>query len=101
MVKASASGAEDPGFESCLRQDFSRLSHTGNSKIGTIVATLPGVWHYWVSVGTGQPSVSILDEVESLTFNFYSVAARKIVCADAPLRYILACCWDVKQPTNW
>ena len=26
--KASISGAEDPGFESCLRQDFSRSSHT-------------------------------------------------------------------------
>ena len=25
VVKASASRAEDPGFESCLRQDFSRV----------------------------------------------------------------------------
>ena len=60
VVKASASGAEGPGLESCLRQDFSRLSHTSDLKIGTPVATLPGAWHYRVSAGTGQPGVSIL-----------------------------------------
>ena len=53
VVKASASRAEDPGFESRLRRDFSGSSHTGDSKIGT---------------------------PESLICNFYlSVAARKIV----------------------
>ena len=45
VVKASASGAEDPGFESRLRRDFSGSSHTSDSKIGTPVATLPGAWH--------------------------------------------------------
>ena len=60
MVKASASGAEDPGFESCLRWDFSGLSHTSDLKIGTPVATLPGAWRYRVSAGTGRPGVSIL-----------------------------------------
>ena len=39
VVNASASGAEDPGFESRLRQDF---FHTSDLKIGTQVATLPG-----------------------------------------------------------
>ena len=43
MVKASASGAEDPGFESRLRRDFSGSSHTSDLKIGTPVAILPGV----------------------------------------------------------
>ena len=56
VVKASASGAEDPGFESRLRRDFSGLSHTSDLKIGT----LPGAWCYRVSSGTGQPGVSIL-----------------------------------------
>ena len=42
MVKASALGAEDPGFESCLRRDFSKLSCKSDFKIGTPVATLPG-----------------------------------------------------------
>ena len=45
MVKASASRAEDPGFESRLRRDFSKSSHTSDLKIGTPVAALqaPGV----------------------------------------------------------
>ena len=60
VVMASTSGAEDPGFESHLRRDFSRSSHTSDLKIGTPVATLPGAWHYRVSTGTGQASVSIL-----------------------------------------
>ena len=76
-------------------------SHTSDFKIGTPVATLPGAWRYRVSTGTGRPGVSILwlDEVESLICNFYlSVAARKI----EQIRPwdTLACCWDVKQPTN-
>ena len=68
---------------------FSGLSHTSDSKIGTPVATLPGAWRYRVSAGTGWPGVSILllGEVESLICNLYlSVAARKIVGADLPLR---------------
>ena len=60
VVKASASGAEDPGFESRLRRDFSGSSHTSDSKIGTPVATLPGAWRYRVSTVTGRPGVSIL-----------------------------------------
>ena len=60
VVKASASGAEDPGFESRLRRDFSGSSHTSDLNIGTPVATLPGAWRYRVSAGTGRPGVSIL-----------------------------------------
>ena len=58
--QASASRAEDPGFESRLRLDFSGLSHTSDLKIGTPVATLPDAWCYRVSTGTGRPGVSIL-----------------------------------------
>ena len=88
VVKACASRVEDPGFESRLRWHFSGLSHTSDIKIDTPVATLPGVWCYRVSAGTGRTGVSILwlGEVESLICNFYlSVAANS---------------WDVKQPTN-
>ena len=60
MVKASASGAGDPGLESRLRRDFSGSSHTSDFKTGTPVTTLPGAWHYRVSAGTGRPGVSIL-----------------------------------------
>ena len=90
MAKASTSGVKDLGFESHLRRDFSRSSHTSDLKIGTQVATLPGTWHYGVSAGTGWPGVCILSlgEEESLICNFcLSVAARKIVCADPSLRY--------------
>ena len=60
VVKASASGAEDPGFESRFRRDFSGSSHTSDLNIGTPLATLPGAWRYRVSAGTGRPGVSIL-----------------------------------------
>ena len=90
VIKVSASGAEDPGFESRLWWDFSGSSHTSALKIGTPVATLPGAWRYRVSTGTGRPGVSILwlGEVERLICNFYlSVSARKIVWAGPSLRY--------------
>ena len=41
VVKASASRAEDPGFESRLRRDLFGWSHTSDLKIGTPMATLP------------------------------------------------------------
>ena len=46
VVKALASRAEVSGFESCLRWNFSRSSHTSGLKIGTRVATLPDAWRY-------------------------------------------------------
>ena len=60
VVKASASRAEDPGFESRLRRDFSGSSHTSDLKIGTPVAPLPGAWRYRVSAGTGCLGIGIL-----------------------------------------
>ena len=60
VVEASASRAEDPGFESRLRRDFFGSSHSSDFKIGTPVATLPGAWRHRVSAGTGWPGVSIL-----------------------------------------
>ena len=60
VVKASASRAEDYGFESRLRRDFFGVGSHQCLKIGTPVATLPGAWRYRVSTGTGQPGVSIL-----------------------------------------
>ena len=60
VVKASASGTEDPGFDSCLRRDFSGSRYTSDFKIGTPVATLPGGWYYRVSAEAGRPCVSIL-----------------------------------------
>ena len=90
VVKASASRAEDPGFDSACARIFSGSSHTSDSKIGAPVATLPGAWRCRVSTGTGQPGVSILwlGEMESLVCSFsLSVTAPKIVWADLSLRY--------------
>ena len=56
VVKASASRAEDPGFESRGRRDFSGSSHTSDLR----VATLPGAWRSRVSAGTGRPRVNVL-----------------------------------------
>ena len=56
VVKASASRAEDPGFEGI----FSGSSHSSHLKSGTPVATLPGAWRNRVSDGTGWPGVSIM-----------------------------------------
>ena len=39
---------------------FPESSHTSDLKIVTPVATLPGVWRYRVSAGTGWPDVSIV-----------------------------------------
>ena len=52
VVKASASTAEDPGFGSRLRRDFSGSSHTSDFKIGTSVAALSGAWHHRVNART-------------------------------------------------
>ena len=60
VVKASASRAEDPGFESRLRGIFSGSSQTSDFKIGNPAVTLPGAWCYRVSAGTGWPGVSTL-----------------------------------------
>ena len=84
--------------------DYSGSSHTSDLKIGTPDATLPSAWRYRVSVGTGWPSVSILQlgEVKEKTLicNFYlSVAARTMSEQTRPSD-TLACCWDVKQPTT-
>ena len=60
VVKASASRAEDPGFESRFRWDFSASSHTSDLKIGTLVLTLPDAWRYRVNAVTGRPGASLL-----------------------------------------
>ena len=54
--KASAARAEDPGFESRLRQS----SHTSDLKTDTPEAVLPGAWCSMVIAGTGWPRVNIL-----------------------------------------
>ena len=103
VVKVSASGVEDRGFESRLRRDFSRSSHTSNLNTSTPVATLPGTWCFRVSAGTGRPGVCILrlGEVEGRICSLYvSVAARAMSKQMHP-RDTLACCRDISnQPAT-
>ena len=87
--KASASRAEDPGFESRLRWDFSGVESYQWLKDLHSGGYPPGAWHYRVSTGTGRSGVSILwlGEVGSWICNFYlSVAAHKIVWSGPSLR---------------
>ena len=44
VVKASASRAENPGFDSRFRRDLSWTSHTSDLETGTQVTTLPSTW---------------------------------------------------------
>ena len=74
MVKASASTAEGPGFESRLRRDFSGSSQTSDLEIGTPVATLPGAWHYRVSAGTGWPGAVYCDWVRWKVWSASSIS---------------------------
>ena len=83
VVKASASGAEDPGSDCCLhRGHISGMSHIGDWKIGSPVATLPGTWCYRISAGTGWPGVSILwlGEVESFDLQVLSPCGSMQTC---------------------
>ena len=61
VVKASASRAEDPGFDSRLHHgDFSGSSDTSDLKTGAPVATLTSACCYRVSTGNGWTDVNIL-----------------------------------------
>ena len=91
-----------PGSNPACAGIFSGSSHTSDLKVGTPVATLPGAWRYRVSAGTGRPSVSVLclGEMESLICNFYLVWQHVKLSEQIHPWDTIACCWDVKQPTN-
>ena len=83
VVKASTSGVEDPGFESRLQRDFSRVEL--KLALQWLPCQVPGM--IGLVLGLVGP-VSVYCDVDSLICNFYlSVAASKIVSADPSLRY--------------
>ena len=101
--KASASRAEDPGFESRLRRDFSGSSHTSDSKIGTPVAIpwqAPGVIRS--ALGLVGPVSVYCDWMRYKVGSATSISVWQHVKLSEQIRPwdTLACCWDVKQPTN-
>ena len=59
-LESGRSGVRRSGVRIPLVTGFSGSSHTSDFKIGTPMATLPGVWRYRVSIGTGRPGVRIL-----------------------------------------
>ena len=63
VVMASASRAEDPGFESRLRRDFSGSSHTSDLKIGTPGTTLQGSGGIGSALGLVCPMLVYCDWV--------------------------------------
>ena len=76
MGKASAYRAGDTGVYPRLTQS----SPTSDVNVNTLVAALPGAWHYRFSTGAGWPSVSIplVGERASLICNSgLRVGARK------------------------
>ena len=101
VVKASPPPLES-GFESRWRRDFSGSSHTSDLNISPPVATLPGAWRYRVMAGTGRLGISILlfGEVESWSAASTSVWQQVNLSEQISPWETLACCWDVKQPTN-
>ena len=66
------------------------------------MAALPGAWHYRVSAGIGRPGVSILWLCEVESWSETSISVWQHVKLSEQIRPwdTLACCWDVKQPTN-
>ena len=100
VVKAFASRAADPRFDSCLRLDFSKRSHTSDLKIGSPVATLPGAWRNRVGTGTGWPSVSIPQKVWSATsvVVWQHVQLSEQICPW--YTNMLLGCSATNQPTN-
>ena len=102
VVRRPPREREIPGSNPAYTGIFSGSSHTSDSKIGTPVATLPGVWRYRVSAVTGQPGVSILWLGEVKVWSATSISVWQHVKLSEQIRPwdTLACCWDVKQPTN-
>ena len=68
-----------PGSNPACDGIFPGSSHTSDSKIGTLVVTLPGAWRYRVSAGTGWPGVSILSLGKFDLQLLSQCGARKIV----------------------
>ena len=102
MVRRSPWKQKIPGSNPAGDGIFWGSSHTSDFNIGTPVATLPGAWRYRISAGTGRPGVSILwmGEMESLIATSISVWQHIKLSEQICPWNTLACCWDVKQPTN-
>ena len=103
VVKASASRAEDPGFESRLRRDFFGVESyqwLKNWHSSGYPAKAPGV------IGSALGLVGLVsvycDWVRWKVWSATSISVWQHVKLSEQIRPwdTLPCCWDVKQPTN-
>ena len=102
VVKASASRAEGPGFESRLRRDFFGVESYQWLKH----------WYQWLPcqapgvigsvLGLVGPVSVYCDWVRWKVWSATSISVWQHVQLSEQTRPwdTLACCWDVKQPTN-
>ena len=100
MVKASTGERKIPDSNPACDGIFPGSSHTSDFKIGTQVATLPGAWHY--RVGLVGPVSVYCDRVRWKVWSATSISVWQHVQLSEQIRPwdTLACCWEVKQPTN-
>ena len=103
MVKASASRAEDLGFESRLRWDFflgQLIPVTSKLALHWLPCQAPGVVGSVLGL-VGSVSV-YCDWVRWKVWSATSISVWEHVKLSEQIRPrdTLACCWDVKQPTN-
>ena len=97
VVKAPASRAANPAFDSCFpRESSSGSSHTSGLKIGTPAATLPDV--IGSALGPVGPVSVYRDWVRSA--NSIPVWQHVQLPEQVRPRDTPACCWDVEQPTH-
>ena len=100
VVKASISRAEDPGFESYLRRDFSGVESHQWLKHWHSSGYTPGI--IGSVLGLVGPVSVYCDLVRWKVWSATSISVWQHVKLSEQIcpRDALACCWDVKQPTN-
>ena len=102
VVRASALRAEDPRFESHLRQDFSGVESYQWLKNWYSSGYPAGAWHYRVRAGTGRPVSVYCDWVRWKVWSATSIWVWQHVKLSEQIHPwdTLVCCWVTKQPTN-
>ena len=104
MVKASASRAEDPGFESRLRRDFSGVDRvipvTSKLVLQWLPCQAPG--DIGSMLGLVGPVSVYCDWVRWNVWPAICISVWQHVKVSEQIRPLdtLACCWDVKQASN-
>ena len=94
VVRRPPRERKTPGLNPVCPGIFSGWSHTSDSKIDTPVATLPGAWRYRVSVHFEWVRWKVGSATSTSVWQHVKLSEQIFP------RDTLACCWDVKHPTN-